>query len=263
MPYLIDHVVIGVTDLTAATADFTRAGFTVTPGGEHSSGNTHNALITFADGAYLELIAFKDGVINPDHKWGPRLARGEGFLDYCLTGPALAPEAGRLTAAGLAPRGPQPLGRFRPDGQRLEWQSIVFARDEVPLPFIIEDLTPRALRVPGGETSAHAVLARALQGIRVLVASLATAIPVYSALLDVPAADIAAPVRGAGAAARFALGAQWIELIEPEPGATELLDYQRERGAAPYEIVLSSERPPGLLAQRFTRQARIRLGQGG
>ena len=77
MAFRLDHIVIGVHDLAAAAADFTQAGFQVTPGGEHSSGNTHNALVTFADGAYLELIAFKDHQIDPTHKWGARLAAGE------------------------------------------------------------------------------------------------------------------------------------------------------------------------------------------
>src|SRR4051794_8519489 len=45
----IDHVVILVNDLAATVADYTALGFTVTPGGEHTGGATHNALVVFAD----------------------------------------------------------------------------------------------------------------------------------------------------------------------------------------------------------------------
>ena len=49
----IDHIVIAVRDLAAASDDYARLGFTVTLGGEHTGGATHNALISFAYGAYF------------------------------------------------------------------------------------------------------------------------------------------------------------------------------------------------------------------
>ncbi|PMP81392.1 MAG: VOC family protein, partial [Roseiflexus castenholzii] len=55
----IDHIVILVRDLLAAIDDYTALGFTVTPGGVHADGATHNALVAFVDGGYLELIAFR------------------------------------------------------------------------------------------------------------------------------------------------------------------------------------------------------------
>ncbi|MEI6179461.1 MAG: VOC family protein, partial [Chloroflexales bacterium] len=47
----IDHLVILVGNLAAAVADYEALGFTITPGGEHTDGATHNALISFADGS--------------------------------------------------------------------------------------------------------------------------------------------------------------------------------------------------------------------
>jgi hypothetical protein len=72
MANAIDHVVIVVRDLAQASADFAAAGFTVTPGGEHADGATHNALIPFADGAYIELIAFKEPDRPSTHTSGGR-----------------------------------------------------------------------------------------------------------------------------------------------------------------------------------------------
>src|SRR5439155_20766639 len=54
----LDHLVIRVHDLDQAVKDFTALGFTVTLGGEHPGWGSRNALIPFADGSYLELIAF-------------------------------------------------------------------------------------------------------------------------------------------------------------------------------------------------------------
>src|SRR5439155_1412482 len=62
----IDHIVIAVPDLAAARTSYAALGFTVVPGGRHPVG-THNALIAFGDGSYVELIAFYED--NPAHKW--------------------------------------------------------------------------------------------------------------------------------------------------------------------------------------------------
>ncbi|HKX52110.1 MAG TPA: VOC family protein [Candidatus Binatia bacterium] len=53
----IDHLVIVVKDLEQAANDYQQLGFTVVPGGKHPVGS-HNVLISFADGSYLEVIAF-------------------------------------------------------------------------------------------------------------------------------------------------------------------------------------------------------------
>ena len=49
----LDHVVVMVPDLAAAVRDYMELGFTVVPGGSHPTG-THNALIAFADAAYID-----------------------------------------------------------------------------------------------------------------------------------------------------------------------------------------------------------------
>src|SRR5262249_58019959 len=53
----IDHLVVAVPDLDAAIESYQSVGFHVVRGGRHQVG-THNALVPFADGVYLELIAF-------------------------------------------------------------------------------------------------------------------------------------------------------------------------------------------------------------
>ena len=145
---MLDHVVYVARDLATAVEDYTRQGFTVTPGGEHAGGVTHNALVCFADGSYLELVAFRRP--DPTHRWWRHASSG-GFADFALLSDDLAQDVSALS--DLVVRESAEGGRTRPDGVTLRWRAA-FLR--APLPFLIEDLTPRNLRVPGGDAARHA-----------------------------------------------------------------------------------------------------------
>ena len=142
----IDHVAIVVNDLESAIASYTRAGFTVVRGGKHPIG-THNALIAFADGSYLELIAFLKP--NTGHPWQLALEKGSGIVDFCMATDDLAADVESMRRAGARFGNPYPLTRDRPDGYHLSW---VLATPEPPfngqVPFLIKDETPRDERVP-------------------------------------------------------------------------------------------------------------------
>ena len=145
---MLDHVVYVARDLAAAVDDHKRQGYTVTPGGEHAGGVTHNALVCFADGSYLELVAFRRP--DPTHRWWRHASSG-GFADFALLSDDLARDLSALK--DLVVREAAEGGRTRPDDVSLRWRAA-FLR--APLPFLIEDLTPRELRVPGGEAVRHA-----------------------------------------------------------------------------------------------------------
>ena len=148
----IDHVVYVVLDLAAASEDWRRRGFTVTPGGEHAGGLTHNALVGFEDGSYVELIAFHDvAAAKGKHSWQPVAERGGGWADFALLSNDLLKDAHGL--GELLVRPPEDGGRTRPDGLAIAWRV---ARLTSPLPFLIEDLTARDLRVPHGDAAKHA-----------------------------------------------------------------------------------------------------------
>ena len=234
----IDHIVIAVRDLARASADYERAGFTVTPGGEHTGGATHNALISFADGAYFELIAFAEPDRPQEHRWWEPLQAGEGLVDFALLTDGLAEEAERLTAAGLPADGPRDGGRLRPDRQRVAWRTLVFAEGAPPLPFVIEDVTVRDLRVPPGAATRHPLGVDRVAGLILVVADLEQSAPAFEALLGSPAAGAAPHAHGVRGARRFVLGNQWIELAQPDAGASELRRHLDVRGDGPYEVVL-------------------------
>ena len=237
----IDHVVIVVNDLAAATADYAALGFTVTPGGTHADGQTHNALVALADGAYLELIAFLQPEKPSVHYWWPRLAEGEGIEDFCLLSDGLAGDATRWHAAGLVVQGPVAGGRQRPDGQQLAWQTVRFEQfpGAATLPFVIQDVTPRGLRVPSGTATVHHLTSERmpvtrLMGVRVVTENLQQVLHDSIQLLGT------GPIGQTAHTAQFVVGQQWIEWRMPGPNDAEMTQLL-QHGAGPYGIVLGDD----------------------
>jgi hypothetical protein len=147
-----DHAIILVKDLTVAMTAFRSIGFTVEFGGVHADGKTHNALIVFADGSYLELLAPTNPALLAKVNRNDRgnflflFAAGEGWGGYALAADDVAAQATAAIAQGVALEVRPPGGRARPDGVALRWQSATVG--ESMSPFLIQDLTPRHLRVP-------------------------------------------------------------------------------------------------------------------
>ena len=152
----LDHLVILVRDLDRATKDYERLGFGVTPGGEHADGLTRNALVPFRDGTYLELVAFIHPEDGRDNVWGWRefLPR-EGLIDFCAASDGMQEDVERLRGLGFEVAGPTEGGRRLPDGREIRWRSASIGQEGRALPFLIEDVTPRERRVPGGPSTSH------------------------------------------------------------------------------------------------------------
>jgi hypothetical protein len=156
VPTRLDHLVILVRDLERAIEDYGCLGFTVTPGGEHADGLTRNALVPLRDGAYLELVAFVDPESDRDNVWGWRgFLPGEGLIDYCAASEDLRGEVERLRGLGFGVEDLGAGGRRLPDGEEIRWRSAGVRQEGRVLPFLIEDVTPRERRVPGGPAADH------------------------------------------------------------------------------------------------------------
>lgn len=184
----VDHLVILVRDLDAAMDDYARLGFTVERGGQHPGG-THNALIAFADGAYLELIAFQQPDASSSHPWHDALAIGEGLVAFAVGASDLTVDAAAIRGRGLRIDEPGDGSRLRPDGQRVAWRNA--GAGDGPRgrrrPFLIEDVTPRSLRVAGGRLAQHANGVVSVVDVTLAVADLERATADLAALLDCPA----------------------------------------------------------------------------
>ncbi len=233
----IDHLVILVEDLAAASADYAALGFAVTPGGEHADGATHNALVVFADDTYLELIAFRRAA--PEHRWWRHTALGPGLIDFALLPGAIEQDVAAARARGLSLDDPRPGGRRRPDGQRVAWQTALPATPD--LPFLCGDVTPRELRVPAGDARRHPNGATGIAALTVAVADLDASAARYRALLG---RDLVQPLPTAPAGARFAafaIGDAAIMLAQPAgDGETSAALEARlaGRGEGPFALAL-------------------------
>ncbi|MBI2322054.1 MAG: VOC family protein [Chloroflexi bacterium] len=195
----VDHLVVLARDLGAAVAAYERLGFTVTPGGEHPVG-THNALIPFVDGSYVELIAFKEPDRPHEHRWWPFLATSGGLIDFALASDDLEGDLAAATARGLRFAAEEGR-RLRPDRQALAWRIGRPSDPDAALPFLIQDVTPRSLRVPEGTARAHRNGAAGVAEVYVAVEDLNAGVLAYAALLGAGAAD-ALPDRRFGVEAR-------------------------------------------------------------
>jgi len=146
MSFKLDHAIIGVYDLETAIQNYADMGFTVLQGGEHADGATHNALISFQDGSYIELLAptgrpASGGAMS----FLSLLDDGEGILGYALLSDDLDADVAEIRARGITIGDVKTGGRMTPEGVNLEWKSAMI--DGTRSPFFVQDVTPREDRV--------------------------------------------------------------------------------------------------------------------
>lgn len=235
----IDHLVIVVKDLAQAGRDYQQLGFTVVPGGQHPVGS-HNMLISFQDGSYIELIAFYRDAI--DHRWWGPLQKGERFVDFCLQTDDLRGDTQKLQAAGVAINNPVPWSRKRPDGYELKWLlSLATGSHRGVAPFLIEDVTPRTERIPQEFEHRNGVVG--IENITIAVGELAQIDKWYGALLGAKGQTVRNDqLRAEGLS--FQTGKQRIEFLMPNDAASSLVNWMREFAPSPYSALLKSRNLP-------------------
>lgn len=231
----LDHLVIAVKDLGAAARSYTELGFAVVTGGRHPEGS-HNALVSFADGAYIELLAFYQP--SPAHRWWGALERGEGFVDFCLASSDLGADAAAFRRAGVDITDPEPGARARPDGAQLRW---LLAKPEGAYrgvaPFLIHDETPRAERVP--RAPAHPSRVMGVGTVTVAVADARAVARWYESALGRKGQVVRRDdLRAEGF--RFAVGRHAVELLAPRGAAGPIAEWLATRGPGPHAATLTT-----------------------
>ncbi len=249
----IDHIVIVVSDLEAAVRDYEQLGFTVVPGGRHPIG-TYNALISLADGAYIELIAFYEG--NREHRWWNPLQKGGGLVDFCMQTDDLTSDTARLRNAGVNIDDPQPLTRTRPDGYRLNWVlSIPRGGHRGVAPFLIQDETPREERIPRQKT--HQNGATGIATVTVAVDDLPTVRQWYRSALGYNGESIKQENLQAEGV-RFEIGPHLNDFLKPVTEQSPLAEWLQLRGPSPYAATLrSNTKKPTKLKKNLTHGAAL------
>ena len=217
----IDHIVIAVRELNAAMESYRRLGFSVVAGGAHPYGS-HNALIGFEDGSYIELLGFYEE--SPAHPWWDLLhERGGGLIDFCLATDDIRADLAAFRAQGVATGDLTEGGRRRPDGYEVKGL----------MPFIIEDVTPRAQRLPGETTQANGVT-----GIHCLSLAAEDAGRYATIMGAVLGQDGQASIdEDLGASGiRFEVGSHVLEYLSPRDPSSPLRAHLAANRPAPYRV---------------------------
>ena len=231
----IDHLVIMFKELEPAISAYRELGFTVVPGGEHPVG-THNALVAFSDGAYLELIAFKRA--NDQHRWWKVAQAGGGFIDFCMATDDLAASIQAFRDAGVKMSDPVPGSRTRPDGYKLSWVlATVPSPFTFQAPFLIQDETPREERI--GKQTTHPNGVTGIASITVATDDVARIRGWWSPVLRQPGTEIQRSDIGA-AGARFMAGPHALDFVSPKNGSSPIEGWLKSRGPSPYAIALKT-----------------------
>ncbi|MBI1994170.1 MAG: VOC family protein [Deltaproteobacteria bacterium] len=229
----LDHIVIAVSNLEAAIASYRELGFTVIPGGRHPVG-THNGLISFADGSYIEIIAFYRE--NPDHRWWGALQKGGGLVDFCMQTDDLTGDTLKLRNAGVNIADPVPWMRTRPDGYRVKWLLSLAAEPHRGVaPFLIQDVTPRDERVPREVTHKNGAIGISI--VTTAVDDLAGLRRWYKSALGYEGKPLQREELNAEGV-RFRIGPHFFDFLRPLTEQSPLAAWIKTRGPSPYAATL-------------------------
>ena len=244
----LDHIVIAVHKLEETIADYRAMGFQVLIGGRHNGRTSHNALVVFHDGSYLELIAWEGPA--PQERWYTTLHRaGEGLVDFALLPSDTTEVLNAARSRGLLGlEGPFDGARLRPDGAQLRWQTARHASPD--LPFLCGDISPRALRVSESPADRlHPNGALGVARLDIAVHGVSTSLARYQALLG-PTLQAGPIVLHEGVQqVSLLLGDTELRLLSPAPeqavGARAQALEQRlvTRGEGPCALVLHGQAP--------------------
>ena len=242
----IDHATIAGPNLENLRSLLASVGATTEYGGPHSSGLTEMAITAFADGSYLELIAWRDlRAPHAGQSWAQFLDQQAGPCAWAIQAPDIGAETGRLKAAGISVTETVRGGRVRPDGVKLEWETAgIGPGDRGSLfPFLIHDFTPRDRRVyPSGKptTQEYFGISLVVIGVRDLNAAVAQ----YRRAFGLPVPEKQLDGQFGATLARFT--GTPVVLAEPLDAKNWLATRLDRFGDAPCAFVLAGWRPaPG------------------
>lgn len=126
----VDHLVLGVSDLQTGIEWFEKTtGVRAMVGGKHPNRGTQNALVSFGNQQYLELLA-----PDPDQAGHPRAAdllklATPRLVLWASATSEIEVLSQQSKAASLLTMGPVDGARKRPDGKLLKWRSLSVARE--------------------------------------------------------------------------------------------------------------------------------------
>jgi Glyoxalase-like domain len=136
----LDHVVLGVPDLSAGCADLAAAGLHFRPGGRHPGGTRNALLVAPEHWEYVELITAPEAdASSADAQVADRIRQG-GLVAWALSVVDIDAQVHQLSGQGFECQPVEAGARQTTDGRLVHWRSAVigpgFGQGE--LPFLIE-----------------------------------------------------------------------------------------------------------------------------
>ena len=138
---MIDHLVYATPNLEKTVAEIAaKWGVQPTPGGKHAGRGTHNALVSFGTGSYLELIG-----PDPDQPktsspmaFGIDELKAAKVVTWAAKAPGMQARVAAARTAGYDPGEPQAMSRDLPSGARLAWTLTRSTAGDGLVPFLID-----------------------------------------------------------------------------------------------------------------------------
>lgn len=141
---VVDHLLLGVSDLDVGVAWFEKAtGVKAVFGGTHPGMGTRNALVSLGGKRYLEILAPDPAQTAFNFRIDVRQLKEPRLVNWAATATDIEAVAKRARKTGYELFGPQPGSRERPDGKTLRWKLLGVMHDLGadgidPIPFFIE-----------------------------------------------------------------------------------------------------------------------------
>lgn len=133
----IDHILLGIDDLDRGIESFEKlTGVRPVYGGKHPRG-THNALVSFGDGTYLEILALQPGVPPPKEYAGLEQLHTLTPIGWAVSSKDSVQLRDRLIAAGMPVTESNAGSRKTPAGATLSWQTFGLKDNFDEAPFFI------------------------------------------------------------------------------------------------------------------------------
>jgi len=144
----VDHVTVCGTSVKQLEAQLEAIHIPSVYGGAHTNKTTEMALVSLPDGSYLELMGIQSSAtpqLIDQHEWGKFLKTNAGPCAWALRSKAIPAEITRLKTAGVPVGEPVRSGRTRPDGVKLDWETLQIGNGPRGnfFPFLIHDFTNR------------------------------------------------------------------------------------------------------------------------
>jgi hypothetical protein len=219
----IDHIIVCGSDVDRMMEQFESFGLPTEYGGVHDNGITHNGVICFEDGSYVELLGMYDESQSPRRE--AFIKNDVGPCGWAIEAASIETEAESYAQRGVVTDAPFSMSRVGPSGEVAEWKVSFMGVDEPGqrLPFLIEDTTPRERRIRPTTTNSGTELV-GISRVIIGVNDLDRAVAEFRRLFDVSLSSRSEDGIGSGREAAFEEGVSLVS-FEDGPMADRVLRY--------------------------------------